>query len=111
MKNVILVGMPGSGKSTLGILLAKKIHYGYIDSDSVIVAGAGKLLPDLIAEIAEEHPEWKVCKVNVDEEGTLAARFGINSIPTVLLIKGGRTVATSVGYLPKEDLLKALGLE
>ena len=54
MKNVILVGMPGSGKSTLGILLAKKIHYGYIDSDSVIVAGAGKLLPDLIAELGNE---------------------------------------------------------
>ncbi|MBR4053824.1 MAG: shikimate kinase [Clostridia bacterium] len=54
MKNVILVGMPGSGKSTLGILLSKKIHYGYIDSDSVIVAGAGKLLPDLIAELGNE---------------------------------------------------------
>lgn len=50
MKNIILVGMPGSGKSTLGILLAKKIHYGYIDSDSVIVALEGKLLPDLIEE-------------------------------------------------------------
>ena len=41
MKNIILVGMPGSGKSTLGILLAKKINYGYIDSDSVIVAQEG----------------------------------------------------------------------
>ena len=46
MKNIILVGMPGSGKSTLGILLAKKIHYGYIDSDSVIVAKEGKLFTD-----------------------------------------------------------------
>ena len=73
--------------------------------------GPCKMIAPVIAEIAEEHPEWKVCKVNVDEEGTLAARFGINSIPTVLLIKGGRTVATSVGYLPKEDLLKALGLD
>ncbi len=73
--------------------------------------GPCKMIAPVIAEIAEEHPEWKVCKVNVDEEGTLAARFGINSIPTVLLIKGGRTVATSVGYLPKADLLKALGLE
>lgn len=54
MKNIILVGMPGSGKSTLGILLAKKIHYGYIDSDSVIVAREGKLLPDLIAELGNE---------------------------------------------------------
>jgi len=73
--------------------------------------GPCKMIAPVIAEIAEEHPEWKVCKVDVDEEGTLAARFGINSIPTVLLIKEGRTVATSVGYLPKADLLKALGLE
>jgi shikimate kinase len=53
-KNIILVGMPGSGKSTLGILLAKKIHYGYIDSDSVIVAQKGKLLPELIEELGNE---------------------------------------------------------
>ncbi|MBQ8185782.1 MAG: shikimate kinase [Clostridia bacterium] len=54
MKNIILVGMPGSGKSTLGILLAKKIHYGYIDSDSIIVAMSGKLLPELIEELGNE---------------------------------------------------------
>lgn len=54
MKNIILVGMPGSGKSTLGILLAKKIHYGFIDSDSVIVAKEDKLLPELIEELGNE---------------------------------------------------------
>ncbi len=54
MKNIILVGMPGSGKSTLGILLSKMIHYGYIDSDSVIVAREGKLLPELIEELGNE---------------------------------------------------------
>lgn len=54
MKNIILIGMPGSGKSTLGVLLAKKIHYGYIDSDSVIVAKTGKLLTELIDELGNE---------------------------------------------------------
>ena len=54
MKNVILVGMPTAGKSTLGVLLAKKIGYGYIDSDSVIVAREGKLLSDLIEEYGNE---------------------------------------------------------
>ena len=54
MKNIVLIGMPGSGKSTLGILLAKDIQYGYIDSDSVIVAQNGKLLPDLIRELGNE---------------------------------------------------------
>ena len=54
MKNIILVGMPGSGKSTLGIILSKKIGYGYIDSDSVIVAREGKLLPELIEELGND---------------------------------------------------------
>lgn len=54
MKNIILVGMPGSGKSTLGILLAKNINYGYIDVDSVIVAKYGKLLPELIEEYGND---------------------------------------------------------
>lgn len=54
MKNVILVGMPGAGKSTLGVVLSKKIGYGYIDSDSVIVAREGKRLPELIAELGND---------------------------------------------------------
>jgi len=54
MKNIILVGMPGAGKSTLGVVLAKKIGYGYIDSDSVIVAREGKLLADLIEELGND---------------------------------------------------------
>ena len=54
MKNIILVGMPGSGKSTLGIILSKKIGYGYIDSDSVIVAREGKLLPELIEQLGND---------------------------------------------------------
>ncbi len=54
MKNIILVGMPGAGKSTLGVLLSKKIGYGFIDSDSVIVAREGKLLSELIEELGNE---------------------------------------------------------
>ena len=54
MKNIVLVGMPAAGKSTLGVLLAKRIGYGYIDSDSVIVAREGKLLCELIEELGNE---------------------------------------------------------
>lgn len=64
MKNIVLVGMPGSGKSTLGIVLAKKIGYGYIDSDSVIVAREGKLLPDLIDELGNDGFLEVEAKVN-----------------------------------------------
>ena len=72
--------------------------------------GPCKMLAPVIAEIAGEHPEWKVCKVNVDEEGALAVQYGVASIPTVLRVEGGEVVAKSIGYLPKEELLAELGL-
>ena len=53
-KNVILIGMPGSGKTTIGTEIAEKIGFGYIDSDSVIVAREGKRLNEIIAEQGRE---------------------------------------------------------
>lgn len=53
-KNIILIGMPGSGKSTLGVILSKKLNYGFVDSDSIMVAYHGKLLPELIDENGAE---------------------------------------------------------
>ena len=52
--NIILIGMPACGKTTIGTELAEKIGYGYVDSDSVIVAREGKRLPDIIAECGRE---------------------------------------------------------
>jgi shikimate kinase len=52
--NIILIGMPGCGKTTLGTELSEKLGYGYIDSDSVIVAREGKRLNEIIAEVGRE---------------------------------------------------------
>ena len=52
--NIILIGMPGCGKTTLGTELSEKIGYGYIDSDSVIVAREGKRLNEIIEEKGRE---------------------------------------------------------
>ncbi len=52
--NIILIGMPGSGKTTIGTELSEKIGYGYIDSDSVIVAREGKRLNEIIEESGRE---------------------------------------------------------
>ena len=52
--NVILIGMPASGKTTIGTELSEKIGYGYVDSDSVIVAREGKRLHEIIAENGRE---------------------------------------------------------
>lgn len=53
-KNIILIGMPGCGKTTIGTELSEKLGYGYIDSDSVLVARAGKRLNEIIAEQGRE---------------------------------------------------------
>lgn len=53
MKNIILIGMPGSGKSTVGVVLAKKLGYQFIDSDLVIQERCRKLLHQLIEERGE----------------------------------------------------------
>ncbi len=52
--NVILIGMPGSGKTTIGTELSEYIGFGYVDSDSVIVAREGKRLNEIIAELGRE---------------------------------------------------------
>ena len=48
--NIILIGMPGVGKSTVGVVLAKKMGYSFVDSDLVIQQQEGKLLHELITE-------------------------------------------------------------
>ena len=67
--------------------------------------GPCMMLGPVVAEITEERKDViKVGKVNVDEEPELAAKFGIMSIPAVLLFKNGEVVANSVGYISKEDM-------
>ena len=73
--------------------------------------GPCRMLGPVIAEIAEENEgKIKVCKVNVDEFGELAARYGVTSIPCILCIRGGKAAARSVGRVGKTELLSALGL-
>ena len=58
--------------------------------------------------IAEEHDEFKICKVDVDQEPELAQKFGVVSIPTLVVIKDGKVAGQSVGAKPKEDILEML---
>lgn len=71
--------------------------------------GPCRMLAPIVAEIAEENEgKIKVCKVNVDDEPELANRFGIASIPTVLIFKNGKLAETSIGYREKEAILALL---
>ncbi|MBQ6645778.1 MAG: thioredoxin [Clostridia bacterium] len=73
--------------------------------------GPCRMLSPIIAQIAQEKAgAFKVGKINVDEEPTLAARFGVSSIPLVVKFVGGKPVASAVGYMPKKDLERMLGI-
>ena len=72
--------------------------------------GPCRMIAPIIEAIANERGDIKVGKVNVDDEGALATKFGIVSIPTVVLVQDGNEVARSVGYRQKEELLSALEL-
>ena len=66
--------------------------------------GPCRMLAPIVEEIAESRSDIKVGKVNVDEEGELAVRFGISSIPTVMVFKNGELTAQSVGYRPRAEI-------
>ena len=72
--------------------------------------GPCKMIAPIVEALAEDREDILVGKVNVDDEMELAASFGVSSIPTVVLVKDGKVAATSVGYRPKADLEKMLGL-
>ncbi len=58
--------------------------------------------------IAEERPDIKVCKINVDEEGELAGAFQVTSIPTLIVVKDGQVTNRTMGALPKHQILALL---
>ena len=63
--------------------------------------GPCKMISPVVNLISEENDDFKVCKIDVDEEGALAQQFGIMSIPTLLVFKNGEVVERSVGVQPK----------
>ena len=70
--------------------------------------GPCRMVSPVVDEVAQEHPELMVGKVNVDEQPELANAFQVMSIPTLVVIKDGSIVNQSVGARPKEDILKLL---
>lgn len=67
--------------------------------------GPCKMLSPVIDEIADEVTDVKICKVNTDEADTIAFRYNVMSIPTLILFKNGEVSATSVGAKPKAEVL------
>ncbi len=70
--------------------------------------GPCRMLSPIVDEIAEECENVKVCKVNVDDEQALAARFAVMSIPTLILFKNGNIINKVIGVQPKTALLEMI---
>lgn len=71
--------------------------------------GPCKMIAPIVEELAKDYVgKLKVCKLNVDENNQTAAQFGIMSIPTLMLFKGGKPVERLIGYMPKAKLVEKL---
>ena len=70
--------------------------------------GPCKMVGPIVEEIAVENPDITVGKVNVDECNDLAAKFGVLSIPTLIVFKDGKEASKLVGFRPKDAILEML---
>ena len=67
--------------------------------------GPCRMLAPILEELSGQHPELKIVKVDVDENRELALRYGIESIPTLLVFKGGQVAGRSVGLVSPQEIL------
>ena len=70
--------------------------------------GPCRMVGPILDEIAQERTDIKVGKVNVDEQPELAGQFGVMSIPTMVVMKGGKVVNQALGARPKSQILALL---
>lgn len=70
--------------------------------------GPCQMIGPIVEELAQEREDITVGKINVDDEMELAIRFGVTSIPMLLVMEGGQIVNKAIGYRPKADIEKLL---
>ena len=70
--------------------------------------GPCQMLAPILEQVNAEHPEYKICKVNVDEEPQLQQQYQVMNIPYLLVFKGGKIVKEIVGLQSKDDILEML---
>ncbi len=111
MKNIILIGMPGAGKSTVGVVLAKKAGYAFLDSDLLIQSRKGKLLHELISEEGVEG-FWKTeeaVNLSIETDRTVIATGG-SAIYGAKAMEHFKKLGTVVYLkLSCEEIMKRLG--
>ena len=70
--------------------------------------GPCKMIAPVLEEIAAERDDIKIGKIDVDSEGELAVKFGVMSIPTLIVMENGAEKTRSIGFCPKEEILDLL---
>ena len=87
-------------------------HKEVLNSDKPVLldffaswCGPCKMVGPILDEIAKEREDIKVCKVDIDEQPELASRYRIMSVPTLMVLKEGRSVEQSIGARPKHQIL------
>ena len=71
--------------------------------------GPCRMLAPEVARLAENHPEIKVCKVNIDEQPELASYYAVAAIPTMILFVNGEPARKTMGYMPYSELEGFIG--
>jgi thioredoxin 1 len=94
---------------------SRNFHSEVMNSDKPVLldfwapwCGPCRMVVPIVEEIAQERPDIKVGKVNVDENPELAAQFGVMSIPTLVVMKNGQVVNQAMGARPKKAILAML---
>jgi thioredoxin 1 len=72
-------------------------------------SGPCKMVGPIVEELSTERTDVKFIKVNVDDNPEIAQRYGIMSIPTMIVFKNGEAAATTLGFQPKESIAALLG--
>lgn len=70
--------------------------------------GPCRMLLPIIEELAGEVEDVKICKVNVDEQPELAEKYNVMTIPTLLFMKEGKVISSSIGVKPKKEILEMI---